>query len=713
MRDSYVKIIFRMAILALATLTGCGGSSDTSTASSPAVQPTALNAITGPGYSAPLPPDSLNGLSPTLDPARRVLRSIARDSGYTVNTSSREEVSLFYSTVFKSSEGIPAGWTGDVNSCNAGATSPEYKAAILRRINWFRAMAGVPASVQLDAGFNAKAQQAAMLMSANTQLSHTPPTNWVCYNAVASEAARNSNLGLGSAGIEAVSGGYMEDPGSNNAIVGHRRWLLYPQTQYMGTGDVVGSGGKLSANALWIFDANYSAPRPAVRDDFVAWPAKGYTPYTTVYPRWSFSYPKADFSNARVSMTENGLTIAAKLEPVANAAGENTLVWLPGSYTDGMKWSRPAADIFYQVVISNVVIGGQTRSFSYPVTVFDPDQNINASNALPLTGSGNLAVGQSSGYTFPPVIGATDYQWRSVTSAPWVFNDGAESGATNFQSLTSDGYAVVTTDASATGGKSFHLAHAQPVDQIFQVKPTMIGSSGSFVRFNSRLGLSSPSQSAILEASTDEGKSWKTLFRQSGQQTGTTASMGETTFSSKLVSLGQFASRSFQLRFRYEFAVGGGFYRQSTTGAGWYIDDIEIGNTEVQTSAAPVNTTTSNEFNFSAGVPGSIYLQVQPGMFGYYSDWGPFKRVSVGQQLTLDSRDCIMNWAEKTYPGTFSASPSSTSQSNAVYYFRYYTLNTSAIGFSRQDSVHYLAPGTDTAVNIGSKAQWMINSGCS
>lgn len=42
-------------------------------------------------------------------------------------------------------------------------------------------------------------------------------------------------------------------------------------------------------NAMWIIDANALKRRPLVRDDFIAWPAKGYVPYSVVYPRWSFA----------------------------------------------------------------------------------------------------------------------------------------------------------------------------------------------------------------------------------------------------------------------------------------------------------------------------------------------------------------------------------------------------------------------------------------
>ena len=52
-------------------------------------------------------------------------------------------------------------------------------------------------------------------------------------------------------------------------------------------------------------------------------------------------------------MTEDGAPLATRLEAVSNGAGENTLVWFPGSYADGMNWARPAGDTVYRVTVSN------------------------------------------------------------------------------------------------------------------------------------------------------------------------------------------------------------------------------------------------------------------------------------------------------------------------------------------------------------------------
>ena len=168
--------------------------------------------------------------------------------------------------------------------------------------NYFRAMAGVPADITFSDESNRLAQAAAFMMSANHQIiSHTPPTNWICYSSDGAAGAGSSNLYLGVYAWNAITG-YMKDPGGGNYFIGHRRWILYPQTQIMGTGDIPPVSNFSSSNALRVFDNHMWEQRPPTREEFVAWPPPGFVPYQVVFPRWSFSFAQADFSQAWVSM---------------------------------------------------------------------------------------------------------------------------------------------------------------------------------------------------------------------------------------------------------------------------------------------------------------------------------------------------------------------------------------------------------------------------
>jgi uncharacterized protein YkwD len=693
---------FWMAGLIAALLAACGGGADDTTS-----RDGHLSAVP---WVGPQPPQRDSARSDGPDAAGSVGREQSRSTGgYAIDVTRRETVRLFYAGVFKASEGVSSGWTGTIAGCVAGDTSADYKDAVLRRINWFRAMAGVPANVQFDATFNRKAQEAALVMAANNNLSHTPPSTWTCNNANATEAAGSSNLALGRAGPESIASGYMEDGGSNNTAVGHRRWLLYPQTQTMGTGDVTGNP---RANALWVFDNRFGAARPIVRDEFVAWPPPGFVPYTTVYPRWSFSYPKADFSSATVSMRENGVAIATRKETISNGAGENTLVWLPGTYTDGMTWSRPAADTTYTVQISGVRINGTARNFSYSVNVFDPDVAV---QSMAVSGSDSVSVGQATTYTFEAYPGATQYQWRSLQFVSDSFVEGAEGNLSQVVASTSGGYDVQISGVSASGSQAFHLAHPQPIDQTLTLQGDWVPNAQSMLVFSSRLGLSSPNQKARVQVSQDGGSNWSTVSEQAGTQSGSTSNFGELSFSDRQVSLAAFSGRTVQVRFLYGF-TGGSYYPQTSNTAGWFIDDIRLEGVNRLTSASsPNDLGVATQLLFTPKLAVGTLLQVRAGMFGHFGEWGPVKLVNVStglvsQPVSDAAVDCLLNWAQTQFPSVL-APASAASQTISPYRFRFYSQTGVYLGLSMSDANLYAVVGGKLQ-NFGAAQPWLTQSGC-
>jgi uncharacterized protein YkwD len=286
-----------------------------------------------------------------------------------IDTQSRTASLLFYQQEYLGSALTDASWTGNHTTCSPGETSPAFREAILRRINYFRSMAGIPAVVAFKTDYTTKAQAAALMMSVNRKLSHTPDASWLCYSEAGREGAGSSNLYLGVYGPQAISG-YVSDPGTGNYFVGHRRWILYPQTKFMGTGDIPPTDGYPAANALWVFDLeNIWGPRPATRESYVAWPPPGYVPYQVVYPRWSFAIAGADFTSVAVSMSLNGQTLALTRDTPVNGYGENTLVWEPV-----ISFTAPTSDTYYQVMISGVLVGEKLEAYTYTVIVFNPDQ---------------------------------------------------------------------------------------------------------------------------------------------------------------------------------------------------------------------------------------------------------------------------------------------------------------------------------------------------
>ena len=308
-----------------------------------------------------------------------------------IDTSSRSAVVSYYNSQYIVTESPLANDTvGAVSGCNEGSTSSAYKTAVLQRINYYRSMAGLSNATSIDTATSAKDQEAALMFVGQGALSHNPPSTWTCYTANAAEAASKSNISLGNNGWDSIAA-YMKDKGSSNAPVGHRRWILYPQTQTFGTGDVDATGGANSAyqgksNSLWVQDANIWSSRPTTRDGYIAWPPPGYVPYQVVYPRWSISFKNADFSSAVVTMSTNGTNIPVTIDhrgSGSNSAPENTLVWRPTSKTDDATWAVPSGDTSYDIHITGVTSSGIPSTIDYTVIVIDPATGGSGATATP------------------------------------------------------------------------------------------------------------------------------------------------------------------------------------------------------------------------------------------------------------------------------------------------------------------------------------------
>lgn len=557
--------------------------------------------------------------------AREPARLYGSGTPLSVDTQNREEVRLFFRTVYAASEGSSIRWTGgDVESCLAGTTDPAFRDLVALRINYYRAMAGVPGGIAFDEGNNAKDQEAALMMSANNNLSHDPPETWACYSADGDEAAGRSNLALGNAGPDAVDA-YMQDYGSGNSAVGHRRWLLYPQTEWMGTGDVPATSGHWSANALWVFDGNYGGTRPAVRDGFVAWPPRGYVPYPVVYARWSFGYPKADFAAAAVSVTSNGVPVAVTLETVATGYGENTLVWYPKGMAPSspVNWPRPATDAEFVVQIGGVKVGGVSTNFSYTVTVFDPEVP-GTDVVLPvISGPDQAAVGQANGYTVAGWPAASGYQWQQTGRRLFSDVEGAESGLVDFTTEVSPGYDVVVTRPVASGARAFRLAHPKPAAQRLTYERRLVPQAGGVLRFQSRLGLATATQVARVEVLLDGGRSWQPIYEQSGSD-----DQGELSYRERTVSLADYVGRS--LRFRFSYVPAGTYYSQTSEGVGWYLDDLTWENVIEQTDPVVSGVVTGTNFVFTPLAAGEYTLAARAQLYEqFYLEWGPVRSVEA------------------------------------------------------------------------------------
>lgn len=285
-----------------------------------------------------------------------------------IDTTDRSAVVASYDAEFSRTT-PPIQWSGSNPECNAGTTSDEFREAIFARVNWYRAMGGVPAEVTEDPLKSAAAQEAALMMARTGTLSHIPDPSFVCFTSSGAAIAGESNLALGFNGPAAIDG-YMLDPGLENSSVGHRNWILHPPTRTMGSGDVPAAAG-VASNALYVFD-NLFGPQPELRESagFVAWPPRGYIPGEVVYPRWSFSLRGADMSGAQVTVSQGGTTLTTTVVHRSEACSQCGSAPFPVVVFEpqGVNTS-PALDTTYTVSVSGIAVNGVAQSHSYTVAI--------------------------------------------------------------------------------------------------------------------------------------------------------------------------------------------------------------------------------------------------------------------------------------------------------------------------------------------------------
>ena len=183
-----------------------------------------------------------------------------------------------------------------VKGCKVSATPLALQKRVLNGVNFTRSMVGT-SKVRLDASLSAKASKSALIQYRQGYLDHYPrKTSRNCWTKAGAAASGRSNLSYGAMGAANVLQ-YVDDDGTYNVEVGHRRWIMDPQQLKIGTGYAQ------NFNALYVVSpGRASNPTPL----WIRWPSAGYFP-SEVEPggRWSFMTTRSDmnFSRAKVSVT--------------------------------------------------------------------------------------------------------------------------------------------------------------------------------------------------------------------------------------------------------------------------------------------------------------------------------------------------------------------------------------------------------------------------
>jgi hypothetical protein len=282
-----------------------------------------------------------------------------------IDPRSKSSVTDAYRNRYKAAQ--PAmNWTGNIDTCNAGTISLEYQQRSIDQVNFYRDYAGLQRVTLLPNERNV--QEASLMATANTALSHNPPTTWRCYTQLGASASGVSNLSLGGHGVNSIN--------AFISSVSHRRWVLSTRERAMSVGAITDSllPTYFPSTSLGVVVDLYASEIPAL-DGFVAWPTAGFTPYNLLpknTKKWSFSVPRADFAQAQVTVTNlsSNTSYAVTIDPVTVGMGDNTIVFNPEGFDYN---TRPTSDQYIAVSVKNVRINGVPKDYSYTVIVYNAD----------------------------------------------------------------------------------------------------------------------------------------------------------------------------------------------------------------------------------------------------------------------------------------------------------------------------------------------------
>ena len=293
-------------------------------------------------------------------PRRPSLAELFVPEGRWIDTSDRDAVVAAHAAEYQAAP-PSLDWSGDLGTCAAGDSTPDYRQATLRRVNYYRAMAGVPAVITEDPDLSAKAQRAALMMSAEGTLTHEPSPDFACFTRVGREAAGTAIC------TWVVRARWPSTATSRTRASTMWTWVIatrscIPRPVRWGW-ETLRLGRRSCRNALWcvdeyVFDETSPSARPPLREDerFVAWPPRGYVPPDIVYPRWSVTMADADFSEAEVTMYDLSESGGGRPVPltVVNRSGSVGHVPLPTIVWEPTIEPSQARDTSYYVVVSGI-----------------------------------------------------------------------------------------------------------------------------------------------------------------------------------------------------------------------------------------------------------------------------------------------------------------------------------------------------------------------
>ena len=638
-------------------------------------------------------------------------------SGFAVDTQSRNDVISFWNSIYIESTGYEdrLAWNGSIAANDPGSTSTAFKKDVERRINFYRAMAGMDANILISSSSETvnsnpdfdtpdgttkedAVQAAAFMLSKNTAEfqagggvsngtanPHNPPDHWAEDNSIARNGAYYSNIAIGHYGPTAIDEYVSENSqgagGAENSDVGHRRFIFNSRLKEVATGDVNPvDTNYYPANALYVIGDWLAAPDSP---QFIAWPNSGYIPEAITPRLWSLSCPGADFSSANIQMQIAGGNSLETIttNPQFGSYADNTIVWKSNDPS-----AIPSAefhDVTINITISNISINGNATSHNYSVTIINP-KRLTENTSL----TGNTTPPQSGAtYAFNQIDHAEEYQFQVSAVAPITWTEGAEDATSEFViDGTSDNYDLrdaytwSSYDQSTfwnSGDKAFRLAFPDNVmplsTETIVINRTILPKSGGLMSFLMRRGYMTPDTKLEVQYSNNGGGSWASLASYGGNNNG----LPDDGFSLKNINL-ESTGDQILIRFLLHQPTPTGVYDIGTSAGfpvGIYIDDIEFSNCEWLESLSQSSISKNNNLvsldEFTAAGPldtGTSYiLKIKPRIGKIWMPYGQPLKVTPSNVTTAQN---YQQWASTHYPiiGAFSEDYDNDGLANGIEY---------------------------------------------
>ena len=542
-----------------------------------------------------------------------------------VDRSERNDVLAFWHGVYQASEGFQdrMAWTGNYSTDPGaeGSNSAAFIADMERRLNYFRAMTGVPATARMNSSStvviaagdahippsdtlkSAAAQRAALMitMSYNPatpqvippEYSHTPPVSDI-WTEVTWNAANKGNIALNVNGPDAISAYVLENfsgsQSGENSAAGHRRWLLKAASTDFATGDVPlffdpsdPSTRRAAANVTYVVPK--TAELAAVAPTFVSYPPSGFFPAPLNARFWSLTYPGANFAAATVSVTHIGgslvpVTVMSRNFP----AGDSTITWQVPSEHAAKSFPD---DRTYSVTVSGISGAGIPTSHNYQVTLVNPNR---LTSDQSLSGTSVPHPPTPAKYTFTAPSFAESLRVNTYRQIPVAWTENAELGNPSFIiDRTIGGYGLLSEISfQATpeiepiaGERSFRLTHntaLTPPDQIFELGRGILPRQAAALKFQYRRGFMTSASKLFTEASTDGGVTWAQI---GDAISGTGTNMVDPAVTDLSISLPT-SENPVYIRFRFVATPGSIFADNAfpTFPTGIFIDSITTENAD-------------------------------------------------------------------------------------------------------------------------------------